>query len=56
MLGEDIQDELGAIQYAAFQAAFEIAVLRRRQVVIEQHEVAALFGRPSLDFTDLASA
>ena len=56
MLGEDIQDQLRAVKHRALQCTFQIAVLRRCQVVVKQHEVAVLLGCPHLDFCDLANS
>ncbi len=52
--GEDVQNELGAIDHAAFQPRFEVAHLRGRQVVIEEHQVGAARGDHAVDLVDFA--
>ena len=44
-LREDVEDETGAIQHPALDELFEVALLRRRQRMIEQHQVGVVFGR-----------
>ena len=37
--GEDIQDQAGAIEHLHLQRFFEVARLRRRQLIVEDHQV-----------------
>ena len=39
MAGEDVQNQLRSVQYAARQCGFQVAQLCRRQVVIKEHQV-----------------
>src|SRR5690606_17627280 len=43
-LGEDVEDQTGAIEHATAQMTLEIALLHRAQRMVEQHEFGA--GRP----------
>lgn len=43
-LGENIEDQAGAIKHPRFQHPFEIALLRRRQGVIEDDDVELQIG------------
>lgn len=40
-LGEDVQDQTVAVDHAALQRALQIALLARRQRVVEDHHVGA---------------
>ena len=55
-LGEDIQDQAGAIQHPAFQPLFQIAFLTGRQAVIEDHQFGAFGGHQRSHFVGLAAA
>ena len=44
-LREDVEDQPGAIEHAALRALLEVALLARRQRVIEQHHVGAMLER-----------
>ena len=37
--GEDVQDELGPVDYLAVECALDVALLGRREVVVEDHGV-----------------
>ena len=39
MAGKDVEDELRAVEHAAWQRSLQVAQLRRAQVVIEEHQV-----------------
>jgi hypothetical protein len=54
--GEDVEDELGAIDDRAGQSRFDVARLRWRQVVIEENEAGAGGGDGGDDFVELAAA
>ena len=54
MLCEDIEDELGAINHAAFGDFFDVALLRGREVAIENDKrgfVRGGFGADLIEFT-----
>ncbi len=55
-LGEDVQDQAGAVDHPALQELLQVALLRRRQGMVDQHQVGAggLGGR--LDLVQLAGA
>ena len=55
-LGENIQDQLAAIDDAHFERRFQIALLRRRQVFVDDDEVGVAFLQGLLNFVDLAAA
>jgi len=55
-LGEDVEDQAGAIDDAAVQAAFEVTLLGRRQGVVEDDDVGIVDGRRLGDFVGLAAA
>jgi hypothetical protein len=48
-LGEDVEDQAGAVDHAALQRALEVALLAGRSAVIDQDEVSA--GRVAAAFT-----
>ena len=56
MAGEDVENELGAVDDAAGQPGFEVAQLRWRQVVVEEDQVGTGGGDGCLDLIDLALA
>ena len=53
-LREDVEDQRGAIHHVDLQLPFEIALLRRRQRVIEDHEVDLVVADQRADLLDLA--
>ncbi len=55
-LGENIEDQLAAIDDAHFERRFQIALLRRRQVFVDDDEVGVAFLQGLLNFVDLAAA
>ena len=55
-LREDVEDQAAAIQHAAGELFLEVALLARRQRVIDDHEVGAELGDALADFLDLAGA
>jgi hypothetical protein len=52
--GEDVENELGAIDYSRIQDAFDISLLRRREIVIEQNYVGRNRGGCARNFFQLA--
>ena len=59
MLREDIQDQRGAIQHLdvlVADSALELALLRRRELLIEDHDLRAGIGPQRHQFLDLARA
>ena len=54
-LGENIQDQSGTIHNPALQERFQIALLTRRQAVIEDHQFGTLRPYRIADFLGLAS-
>ena len=55
-LREDVEDQSRAIEHAALDELFEIAFLRGRQRVVEQHDVGVVLGGGVADFIRLAAA
>ena len=55
-LGEDVEDQRGAIHHAAFESALQVALLRAGQRVIEDDKVGSRADAPFSDFFDLALA
>ncbi len=55
-LREDVEDQSRAIEHAAFDEFFEIALLRRRERMIEQHHVGVVFDRGGANLIGLATA
>jgi len=53
-LGENVEDQPRAIDDGATERLFEVALLHRRQVVIEHRERGALLLQSSLDLLDLS--
>ena len=43
-LGKDIENEAGAVQHAAIDRALEVALLRRRERPIKQHDFSVMLG------------
>jgi hypothetical protein len=54
--GEDVEDELGAVEDATGQRGFEVAQLRGRKVVIEENEIGVGGGDDGCDLLDFAGA
>ncbi len=54
--GEDIEDQAGAIDDTALQFALEVALLRRRKLVVEDDEFAFVCGNRGADFLHLPLA
>ena len=54
--GEDVEDELGAVDDAAGQGVFEVAKLGGREVVIDEDDGGVSGGGDSGDFFDFAAA
>lgn len=54
--GENIQDELGSVNDARTDGAFEVALLSRRQIVIHDHGIGFQPLRKLPDFFDFALA
>jgi hypothetical protein len=55
-LGEDIKDELAAIDNPKIKFLFEIARLRRTETVVEDRERRAVLARDRAQLADLALA
>ena len=55
-LREDVEDQPRAIEHAALDELFEIAFLRGRQRMIEQHHVGVVLRGDGADFIRLAAA
>ena len=55
-LGEDVQDQPGAVDHAALQRALQVALLGGRQRVVDQDEVGPGRVRGGLDLLELAAA
>jgi hypothetical protein len=56
MAREDVEDELGAVDDVEVEDLFQIARLRRRQRVVEDHEVGAVVAAKRPQLVDLALA
>jgi hypothetical protein len=56
MAGEDVEDELGAIDNRARKSGLNITSLRRRQIVIEEDKTSACRCDRGDDFIELAAA
>jgi len=54
--GEDVEDELRAVEYAAGQCGLEVAKLRWRQIVIEENEIGFGGGSDAGDLFDFSGA
>src|SRR5439155_7238287 len=54
--GEDVEDQLGAVDHLAVERLLEVAHLRRRQIVVEDHEIGVPLRRERLELLDLALA
>ncbi len=55
-LGEDIQNQTGTIQHATFERSLEVALLARRQGVIEDHQLGLAILDEVMQLLDLATA
>ena len=55
-LGEDVEDQPGAVDHAALEELLQVALLARRQRVVDQHEVGAAGIGRGLDLVELAAA
>ncbi|MNP66659.1 hypothetical protein D3C76_1623940 [compost metagenome] len=55
-LGEDIENQPGAIKHATLEDTFEVALLAGREGVIENHQVDLIGFDPVAQFFDLAAA
>ena len=56
MARKNIQDQLRAVNHAAFRALFEIAKLRRRQIAVKNNERRIMQIRLDFYFLDLAAS
>src|SRR5207249_6334975 len=54
--GEDVEDELGAVERLAADPALEVALLGGRQLLVEEQEVDVLGLGGARDLFDLAAA
>jgi hypothetical protein len=55
-LGEDIQNQASAIHHAALQEGFQVALLARRQGMVEQGQFRSVFLNRRPNFLGLAAA
>ena len=55
-LGENIQDQPGAVEHPAFELALEIALLAGAQGMIEHHDLGIMQPHRIADFHQLAGA
>jgi len=55
-LREDVEDQPGAVEHATFDELLEVAFLRRRQRVVEQHQFGTVLGGQRADLVRLAAA
>ena len=55
-LGEDVQNERDAIEHAAFELGLQVALLGRRERVIEDHDFGVVVDDPLANFVQLAAA
>ena len=55
MARKDVEDELRAVDHALVQDALDVALLRRREIVIEEDQVGLRRGRCAFDFFKLAA-
>src|SRR5690606_11533093 len=55
-LGEDIQDQLGAVQHTGVEGLLQVAGLGGAEVVVENDQVSAGFGHLPRQFLQLAAA
>ena len=53
---EDVQDQFGPCHHAAFQVGLDVALLRRRQVVIEHDEIGRMRRQERTQFLQFAGA
>ena len=55
-LGEDVEDQLAAVDDADFEGVFQIALLRRRQILINNDQVGVMLLQPGANIIDLTAA
>ncbi|MNO87938.1 hypothetical protein D3C76_793720 [compost metagenome] len=55
-LGEDVQDQPGAVQNTAFERALQVTLLAGREGVIEDDQLDLLGADQVVEFLDLAAA
>ena len=55
-LGEDIQDQARAVDYAALQLALQITLLAGRKHMVEYHQIALVLDNQRLQLGHLAAA
>jgi hypothetical protein len=55
-LREDFQDHLGAVEHARLQFFLQVALLRRRKRMVDQHEAGVEALHRAADLLDLATA
>ena len=53
-LGEDIQDQPGAVEHAAFHRALQVALLAGAQTMVEQHHVSLVLAHQVRQLLGLA--
>ena len=54
--GEDIENQAGSVDHATFECPFQIPFLRRRQLVIENHQICLTGRHHGAHFINLAFA
>jgi hypothetical protein len=54
--GKNIENQTGAVDDAAFQQAFQIALLGRRQIMVENYQISLTRRHHGTDLVDLAFA
>ena len=55
-LGKDIEDQTRTIQYPAFQELFEVTLLARAEVMVENNQLGFVFLYQRPNFICLAAA
>jgi len=55
-LPEDIEDQFGAIEHSHLPQALKVALLNRRDFMVEEHELSAVSLEQGRNFFGLASA
>ena len=56
MIGEDVQDQLGAVQHLHANRLFQVAGLSRRKIVIQQNDVGLQLRHRGSQLVNLATS